>query len=86
MARKLVETRKRGFFGYLMLTVFWLANLFMAGWLVTTWYVAGKEPHAVEAGIVATGMLMTLWFFVVVVTGMLVFVTRGRKEITEMEI
>jgi hypothetical protein len=95
MVRKLIERRKRGFFGWIMLLIFWLANGFMALWLIVTinhWSnmahevsTAGKAGAAIGVGMGLTFLLAT-WFFVAIITGLLAYMTRGRKEIIETEI
>lgn len=79
MMRQMIETRKRGFFGYFMLTLFWTLNAFMAAWMIVAWHVAktGKDTEA--ATIAATGILLMFWFFVAGITGLLCYMTRGRK-------
>ncbi len=94
MVRKLIERRKRGFFGWIMLTVFWLANGLMGLWLAGTineWSkISAPTTEAAKAGTaigVGLGLsfLLGLWFFVAVITGLFAYMTRGRKEITEVE-
>jgi hypothetical protein len=92
---RLIERRKRGIFGKLMLAVFWLANGFMALWLFSATQQWSKMPTAVtEAekvgqglGITAgLGVLLSIWACVAIVTGLLAYMTRGHKEITEIDV
>ena len=91
MARKLIERRKRGIFGKLILAVFWLANGLMALWFFAVtqeWSkmatpVSDAEKAGQGLGIAAgLGILLSIWACVAIVTGLLAFMTRGNKEIT----
>jgi hypothetical protein len=95
MPRKLIERRKRGFFGWIMLIFFWLANGTMALWLFGTLAEWGKmakpmtEAERAGAGLgmaMGLGVIFSIWACVAIVTGLFAYMTRGRKEIIEMEI
>jgi hypothetical protein len=74
---------------------FWIANGFVALWLFTTlggWGKMVHQPmsHAEEVGsglgiIVGLGVIFSIWACVAAVTGLLAFMTRGPKEIVEVE-
>jgi hypothetical protein len=93
--RRMVEVRKRGIFGWIFLIIFWVANGLMALWLFATLASWGEmasptsEAEKVGAGlgmVVGLGVIFSIWLCVAGVTGLLAFMTRGRKEIVEMEI
>ena len=95
ITRKTIETRKRGFFGWIFLTIFWLANAFMAIWLFGTlskWgELAAPTTNAAKAGTglgmaAGLGIIFSIWLCVSGVTGLLAFMSRGRKEIFEVEV
>jgi hypothetical protein len=95
VTRKMIEKRRRGFFGWIFLSLFWLSNAFMAAWLVATLSSWGSLPKAVSqaektgAGLgmaMGLGMIFSIWACVAAVTGLFALMTRGRKEITEIEI
>ena len=81
MGKKLVEHYKRGFFGRLVQIAFWLANAVMAAWMIGVWHAATTAG----IGIAATGMLLFFWILVLMVGGVLMLLTRGRKIIEEIE-
>lgn len=93
MPKKMIERRKRGFFGYVMLGIFWISNGFMAFWLFGTLAEWGKMhpvSHAEQAGAglgmaIGLGVIFSIWACVAFVTGIFVLITRGRKEIIEVE-
>jgi hypothetical protein len=94
MARKLIEKRRRGVLGWMMLVFFWIANGLMALWLAGTLVSWGKmaqpvseaERAATDLGVVvALGVIFSIWACIAIVTGMLAYVSRGRKEIVEIE-
>ncbi len=84
------EKRKRGFFGWIFLMLFWIFNLLMIAWLFATLGAWGElDPttsEAQEAGrglgmVVGLGMIFGLWAIGMVVFGGLAFATRGKKVI-----
>lgn len=88
-----IEKRKRGIFGMLFALLFWLFNGLMVLWLVisikgTAELGATLKTDAEQAGaaIGATlgfGMLLTIWVMGAIIFGLLSFMTRGSKVITE---
>ena len=93
--RRMIEKRKRGFFGWIFLTIFWLANAFMGFWLIGTLGEWGKmakpTSEAAKAGAglgiaMGLGVIFSIWACIAVVTGLFAFMTRGRKEIIEVEV
>jgi hypothetical protein len=94
MPKRLIERRRRGFFGWITLVLFWLANGLMALWLFATLNQWGKMAPALtdaeKAGTgigmaLGLGMILSVWACVAVITGLFAFMTRGRKEIIEFD-
>jgi hypothetical protein len=95
MGKKFIERRRRGIFGWVFLLIFWAANGFMALWLIMTfagWGGLLQQPmtdaEKAGAGIgiaMGLGIIFWIWIFVAAITGLFVLMTRGRKEITEIE-
>jgi hypothetical protein len=95
MGKKFVEHRNRGFFGWVFLTIFWVANGLMALWLAAViigWggQMEGPLTDAEKAGAgigiaIGLGVIFWMWVVVAAVTGLFVLMTRGRKEIIEIE-
>jgi uncharacterized membrane protein YeaQ/YmgE (transglycosylase-associated protein family) len=62
------EIRKRGFFGWIFLILFWIFNAFMAAWLFAYWALLNRPEHlndiqragAVIGGTIGTGVLLLL--------------------------
>ncbi len=85
------ETRKRGFFGWIFLIVFWLFNALMGAWLVSYFgflskmEVSGSAESAGRAigGTIGTGMLLGIWASGAIILGILVLLSRGSKTIVE---
>lgn len=95
MVRKLIEKRKRGFFGWLFLLLFWGWNALMAVALVAglvgnaDQYAklateAQRQGHVAGTGI-AVMMILMMWAAGAVVFGLLAYFTRGRRELIEVE-
>jgi hypothetical protein len=95
VTRQLIEKRRRGVAGWLFLFLFWAFNAWM-----TFVLLAGLAHNALEYGQLASdtaregylagtmlGVLVVLgiWAAGAVVTGALVYVTRGRRELVELE-
>jgi len=89
--RRLVEKRKRGFFGWIFLIIFWGWNALMAWALVMgagaancAQYATRAEQDGCNAG-AGIGIMMVLFMWAVgsVVFGMLAYFTRGRREMVE---
>ncbi|SNY94099.1 hypothetical protein SAMN04515647_4422 [Cohaesibacter sp. ES.047] len=85
------EVRKRGFFGWVFLTLFIVFNLIMLLWLVAgadalselkPVGAAEEAGHAIGSA-VGIGMVLILWAIGSVITGVLALVSRGRKTIVE---
>lgn len=85
------ETRKRGFFGWLFMTLFVAFNVLMLVWLIG---YAGQvssipaESDAAQAGravggAIGTGILLFFWVAGSVILGLFAILTRGRKTIIE---
>jgi len=96
MGKKYIEKRRRGFLGWIMLTSFWLVNLGMAALLVSYMVASGEQAQtltseAEQAGFalgtaMGVSMLVSLWAGLALITGLLAFMTRGRKELIEQDI
>jgi hypothetical protein len=91
--RKMVERRRRGLPGRIMLAIFWLANAGMAAFCTLLAYVihdytgtAAAKADAASATI-ASGLWVAAtllgWLCVAAITGILAYATRGDKEIIE---
>jgi fatty acid desaturase len=94
MGKRIIERRRRGFFGWIMLLVFWLANGFMALWLFSAMGEWGKmakptsEAEKAGAGLgiaVGLGVIFSIWACVAIITGLFAYMTRGPKEIIEVQ-
>jgi hypothetical protein len=77
-----------------MLGIFWVSNGLMALWLFSTLGVwANMEQAVTEAekvgqglGIaIGLGVIFSIWACIALVTGLLTYMTRGTKEIIELE-
>jgi len=84
------EVRKRGFFGWVFLLIFLGFNALMLAWLISYWSIPGEGINSADSakaagtaigGTIGTGMLLTVWVFGSIITGLLALVTRGRKTI-----
>jgi hypothetical protein len=83
------EVRKRGFFGWVFLLLFWIFNALMAVWLFSYWSLlnnpkmASNAQHAglVIGGTIGTGIIVFFWVAGAVVFGLFALLTRGRKII-----
>lgn len=94
MARKWIEKRKRGFFGWVFLLLFWGWNAFMVFAIFaglnagapTRATLTGDELRAFDAGSgIAIMFELVLWAVGSVVFGLLAYFTRGRREMIEVE-
>lgn len=93
MAQRIIrrETRKRGFFGWIFLILFWAFNALMLFWLISYFNVIGQtEVHSsAEAagrtigGTIGTGMLLFMWAAGAIILGIITLLTRGQKTIVE---
>lgn len=90
-----VETRKRGFFGWIFLIAFWLFNAFMAFCLfaglsdnadqykqLST--EAERAGHAIGTTL-GVGMILGIWVLGAILLGLMVMMTRGKKIIKTFE-
>lgn len=94
--RKFIERRRRGFFGWLFLLVFWAFNAFML-WVLfvglsgnAATYAklasdAERSGHAAGTAIGVT-MIMTFWALGAVILGLAAYFTRGRREMIEVQV
>lgn len=95
MAKKYIESRKRGFIGRIMTIIFWLFNIFMFVWMIAAINIvsdtsnvtneAEQLGHNIGSG-VGLMMIVVVWVAGVIIFGALSFFTRGRKEIIEVEV
>jgi hypothetical protein len=90
--RRLVERRRRGFFGWIFLLLFWGFNALMFYSIVkgvgdTTSFYA--DPAMRKAHDVGTGLAVMIWLVFwaagAVIFGLLAHFTRGRQELIEVE-
>lgn len=87
------EKRKRGFFGWIFLLLFWGFNALMA-----FGFFAGLSNNAQQAALMTSeaeqagyaigtalgvGMLLTIWVLGAILLGIFVLLTRGKKIIVE---
>jgi len=95
LPKKYIEKRRRGFFGWIMLGLFWAVNGLMVVWLGASMGRWGEQAQtltteAEQAGYgagMAVGLtvILVVWACLAGITGLLAYMTRGRKEITEVE-
>lgn len=86
-----VEKRKRGFFGWIFLILFLAWNVLMIGWLlIYAQDVSGMETSsaAEETGknigvSIGVGVILFIWGFGSIITGLLAVLTRGSKTIVK---
>lgn len=96
MAKKFIETRKRGFFGWITLLIFWAFNILMVTWLITAGSIISEQSAGITSNAERMGheigsglgimMILFTWAVGVVIFGALAYFTRGRKEILEVEV
>lgn len=85
------EVRKRGFFGWLFLLLFFAFNALMVIWLLSYWSHLGAMHTASEAertgvaigGTIGSGLIFIVWVGGAVILGLFALLTRGRKTIIE---
>lgn len=91
MATVQIEKRRRGPFGWMFAILFWIFNAVMLLWLVAC---IGQANRAGGGGgpvidndvaIGAVFLVGGMWFVGAVILGLLMFATRGHKEITTIE-
>jgi hypothetical protein len=95
MARKWIEKRRRGFFGWIFLTAFWLWNAFMAFTIYLTAtnqidqygkLTSDAERIGYTAGAnIGITLAVIIWGVGAVILGMFAHFTRGRREMIEVE-
>lgn len=88
-----IEKRKRGFFGWIFLTIFWLFNALMvcslfAGINATSKKMALLTTEAEKAGgavgtIIGVSMILLMWALGAAILGLFVMLTRGSKITVE---
>ncbi len=91
MTRIRKEVRKRGFFGWLFLILFYAFNLVMLFWLVSYWSLLSGTIETSEAarvgktigGTIGSGVIVFCWGFGAVILGLFAILTRGSKTIIE---
>lgn len=85
------EIRKRGFFGWVFLLLFFAFNAFMVLWAyhaVQAASLINAQTQAEAAGAVvgaglAGGVIVFLWLAGAVILGLFAILTRGRKTVIE---
>ena len=93
MTRTIVrrEVRKRGFFGWLFLILFFGFNALMLVWLLSYWSQLSSMAAPSDAarvgkeigGTGGSGILIFVWGFGAVILGLFAILTRGSKRIIE---
>jgi hypothetical protein len=83
-----IVRRKRGVLGWIFLIIFLGFNAFMILWLVSVWHVAaesgGDQTANAVGGFLAGTVILWIWLFGAIITGLLAFMTRsGKTVITE---
>lgn len=90
--RRQIQKRKRGFFGWLFLLLFFGFNLLMMFWLFRYWgQLAGTTATSDAAsigkaigGTIGSGLILFIWGFGAVILGMFALLTRGSKTVVEV--
>lgn len=94
MAKRMIEKRRRGFFGYVFLCLFWIFNAFMAfaflkglGDASTMLQgMSGPEKTGGEIGMVmGATVILGMWGMGAVILGLFCILTRGKREWIEVE-
>ena len=88
-----IEKRKRGFFGWIFLIIFWVFNAFMVLWMIggimaTSELASTTKSDAEAAGAaigsaIGFGMVLFIWVIGAGLLGLFVMMTRGKKVIIE---
>lgn len=88
-----IETRKRGFMGKLFSLIFWVFNGLMFLWLFfaikgtaelgATMATDAEQAGAAIGATLGFGMLLSIWVMGAIIFGLLSYMTRGSKVITE---
>ncbi len=95
MARTLIETRRRGFFGWVFLVLFWGWNMLMAAALfigmsenASTYQrltsEAERTGHNLGTGL-GMMMILSVWASGALIIGLAVLLTRGKRVLTEVD-
>jgi hypothetical protein len=85
------EIRKRGFFGWVFLLLFFAFNLLMLAWLITYWSGLASITVASDAarigktigGTIGSTFLLFVWGLGDVILGLFAILARGSKRIIE---
>lgn len=95
VTRRLIEKRKRGFFGWIFLLIFWAFNALMLYAISVGVGENSKraalitDQHMRNAFDAGTGFGVMMWLIFwaagAIVFGLLAFFTRGRRELIEVE-
>lgn len=90
-----VERRQRGFFGRVFQILFWMFNILMLLWLVTSLLGMGDVANkaatdAEKAGagigiILGLGVIFWTWLIGALVFGLMMYASRGKKIIETIE-
>jgi hypothetical protein len=91
---EMIETRKRGFFGWLFLIIFWAFNALMAVWMFSYWSALSKVTTASDAehvgavigGSIGTGVILFCWVAGAVIFGLFALLTRGKRRLVSRTI
>lgn len=96
MGKRYIEKRRRGVVGWVMLALFWAVNGLMVVSLMATMGQWGERSQSLMTEAERTGydagmaigftMIMVIWACLAAITGLLAYMTRGRKEIIEQDI
>lgn len=93
MARRMIEKRRRGFFGYAFLSLFWAYNIFMLYAFLTGLGDAGSQLKGMsgaektggEIGMVmGATFVLGVWALGAVILGLFCILTRGQREWIEI--
>lgn len=87
------ETRRRGFFGKLVMIAFWAFNAIMllsfiaglggAGGAMDAMPTEAERAGAAVGTMIGAGMILSIWLFGALILGLMAFFTRGQKVVTE---
>jgi hypothetical protein len=88
-----IETRRRGIIGKLFSLIFWLFNGLMVLWLFlaikstaelgATMTTDAEQAGAAIGATLGFGMVLSIWAMGAIIFGLLSYMTRGSKVITE---
>ena len=90
-----IERRRRGVFGWIVAILFWSFNLLMAVWIWLAFSATSSVMQTSASGAESTGaaiggglavtMILFIWFLGIVILGIMMLFTRGRKIIETVE-